>query len=117
MFSGCQHDDPSHVGFYALVFLSSFLQIPQVNRSLVPRPLTDLFHSHREKLGQGLGSLLRHRPEMVDSVSMWTRFVLTIAMIPGLLLIFLHGYEIESGSGLGTRLSELYIQLYSGIQA
>ena len=44
---------------------------------------------------------------------MWTQFVLTessissrdIAVIPGLLPTFLHGYEIKSGSGLGTRLS------------
>ena len=29
-----------------------------------------------------------------------------VAMIPGLLPIFLHGCEIKSGSGLGTRLVE-----------
>ena len=43
---------------------------------------------------------------------MWTRFVLPsppflvhdVVLILGLLPIFLHGYEIKSGSGLGTRL-------------
>ena len=35
----------------------------------LPRPLSGFSHSRGEKLGEGLGSLLRHRPEMVDTVS------------------------------------------------
>ena len=37
--------------------------------SLVPRPLPDFISQPEEKLGEGLGSLLRHGPEMVDTVS------------------------------------------------
>ena len=44
----------------------------------------------------------------------WTRFVLNppfpvrdVVLLPGLLPIFLHGCEIKSGRGLGTRLSTL----------
>ena len=36
--------------------------------SLVPRPLSVLSCSRGEKLGEGLVSILRHRPEMVDSI-------------------------------------------------
>ena len=32
-------------------------------------------------------------------------------MVPGLLPIFLHSCEIKSGSGLGTRLGYVYVQL------
>ena len=35
---------------------------------LVPRPLPDFISSGEEKSGEGLGSLLCHGPEMVDSV-------------------------------------------------
>ena len=49
-----------------------------------------LSRSHGEKLGEGLGSKLHHELEMVDSV----------CTSPD----FLHGCEIKSGSGLGTRL-------------
>ena len=70
-----------------------------------------LFCSCGEKLGEGLRSLLCHRPEMVDTVST-NRDHITylpclpfpardVAMIPGLLLIFLHSCEIKFGSGLG----------------
>ena len=67
-----------------------------------------LSHSRGEKLGEGLGSLLRHGPEMVDLVSMLREPsppfpTHDIAMIPGLLPILLHSCEIKSGSGLGTR--------------
>ena len=60
-----------------------------------------LSRSRGEKLGEGLESLLRHRPEMVDSVSTnWVHVTYwpsppfpacDIVLIPGLLLIFLHG--------------------------
>ena len=73
-----------------------------------------LSRSHGEKSGEGLGSKLRHGPEMVDSVSTnWVHVtywpsppfpVHDIVLIPGFLLIFLHGCEIKSGNGLGTRL-------------
>ena len=33
-------------------------------------------------------------------------------MVPGLLPIFFHGYEIKSGSGLGTRLAKYYFHTY-----
>ena len=63
-----------------------------------------LSHSRGEKLGEGFGSLLRHRLEMVDSVSINRASppfpVHDIVLIPGLLQIFLHGCEIKSGSGL-----------------
>ena len=70
-----------------------------------------LSHSHGEKSGEGLGSLLRHGPEMVDSVSIIESYVLTKS-ISGLRRSndprpspdFLHGCEIKSGSGLATRL-------------
>ena len=56
-----------------------------------------------EKLGDGLGSKLRHGPEMVDSVS--PPFpVRDVVLIPDHLPIFLHSSEMKSGSGLGMRL-------------
>jgi len=58
-----------------------------------------------EKLGEGLGSLLRHGPEIVDSVSMnQVHHFWSLTMITGLLPIFLHGCKIKSENGLGTRL-------------
>ena len=57
----------------------------------------------KKKSGEGLGTLLHHGPEMMDSVSTYKpspHYVLTasppfpvrdVAMFPGLLLIFLHG--------------------------
>ena len=68
-----------------------------------------LSHSRGEKSGEGLGLLLRHGQEMVDSVSTNPCSppfpVRDVAMIPGLLPIFLRGCEKKSGSGLGTRLA------------
>ena len=73
-----------------------------------------LFLSRGKISGEGLGSKLRHGPEMVDSVSTnWgPHYVLTESTISGpwrsfdprFLPIFLHGCEIKFGSGLGTRL-------------
>ena len=37
--------------------------------SLAPRPLPDFISQPWRKIGEGLGSKLRHEPEMVDSVS------------------------------------------------
>ena len=70
--------------------------------------------SHREKLGEGLGSKLRHEQEMVDMVcTNWAPFpVRDVVLIPSLLPIFLHGYEIKSGSGLGMRLRWLLVLRY-----
>ena len=50
---------------------ASGMQFPGVlvEASLIPRPLTDLSRSRGEKSGEGLVPILRHRPEMVDSVS------------------------------------------------
>ena len=45
-----------------------------------------------------MGSLLRHKPEMVDSF-----LACDVVAIPGLLPIFLHGCKIKYGSGLGMR--------------
>ena len=79
-----------------------------------PGPTQTLSRSRGEKLGEGLGSKLRHGPEMVDSVSTNQVHITykpsppfpvrDIVLIPGLLPIFLHGCEIKSGWGLGTRL-------------
>ena len=73
-----------------------------------------LSRSHEGKSGEGLGSLLHHGPEMVDTVSTNQVRIMyepsppfpvrEIVLIPGLLPIFLHSCEIKSGSGLGTRL-------------
>ena len=73
-----------------------------------------LSRSYEEKLGEGQRSLLWHGPEMVDTVQTKSTIhtnhvhhsflVCLLVMIPGLLLIFLHGYRIKSGSGLGMRL-------------
>ena len=81
--------------------------------------------SHGEKSGEGLGSKLRHGPERVDSVSTnrvhvtyWPSplfLVCDVAMIPGLLLIFLHGCKIKSGRGLGMRLP-LWSQVLLGYE-
>ena len=71
--------------------------------SLVPGHYSDLSRSRGEKSGEVLGSSLHHRPEMVDLVSP-PFLVHDVAIIPGLLPIFLHGCEIKSGSGLGMRL-------------
>ena len=49
--------------------------------SLIPRPLPDLSRSRGEKSGEGLGSKLRHGPEMVDSVG--GRLVQTESTISG----------------------------------
>ena len=69
-----------------------------------------------DSVSTGLGSKLRHRPEMVDSVSTnrvhvtyWPSPpfpVRDVVLITGLLLIFLHSCEIKPGSGLGTRLPQ-----------
>ena len=42
--------------------------IEHCQTSLVPRPLPDLPRSRGEKSGEGLVPLLRHGPEMVDSI-------------------------------------------------
>ena len=84
-----------------------------------------LFLSRGKISGEGMGSKLHHRLEMVDSVSTnrGPHYVLTESTISGawcggsgdetspwrsfdprLLPIFLHGCEIKFGSGLGTRL-------------
>ena len=49
----------------------SGMQFPGVleEASLILRPLPDLSSSHGEKSGEGLVPILRHGPEMVDSVS------------------------------------------------
>jgi len=66
-----------------------------------------LSRSHGEKSGEGLVLLLHHGPEMVDLPS--PPFpVCDVAMIPGLLLIFLHGCEINLNSGPGTRLGSAH---------
>ena len=67
--------------------------------SLVPRPLPDF-------ISQPWWRKIRRRPGIIATSRTKTRLVQTVdvAMIPGLLLIFLHGCEIKSGSGLGTRL-------------
>ena len=80
--------------------------------------------SHGEKSGEGLGSLLHHRLEVVDTVSMnrvhvtyWPSPpfpVRDVVLIPGLLPIFLQDCKIKSGSGLGTRLSPWFKKLSSG---
>ena len=83
-----------------------------IGLALSPGHSQILSHSCGEKLGEGLGSLLHHR-----LASSWTGNgglglyqpsppfpVRDVPMIPGLLPIFLHGCEIKSGSGLGTRL-------------
>ena len=80
-----------------------------------PGPSQILSHSRVEKSGEDLGSKLRHGPEMVDSVSTnrvhvtyWPSPpfpVRDVVLIPGLLPIFLHGSEIKTGRGLGTRLA------------
>ena len=73
-----------------------------------------LSYSRGEKLGEGLRSLLCHRPEMVDSVSTnWVHItywpsppfpIRDVTMFLCLLLIFPYSCEIKSGSGLGVRL-------------
>ena len=56
--------------------------------SLVPRPLPDFISQPWRKSGEGLGSLLRHGPEMVDSVNTWRK----IGRRPGIILH--HGPEM-----------------------
>ena len=63
-----------------------------------------------------MGSKLRHGPEIVDSVSTNQVHITycprppfpvrDVVLITGLLPIFLHGCEIKSWSGLGTRLGD-----------
>ena len=54
--------------------------------ALYPGPSHILSHSHGEKSGEGLGSKLRHRPEMVDSVDPSPPFpVCDVVLILGLL--------------------------------
>ena len=82
--------------------------------SLVPRPLPDFTSQPWRKIGRRSASKIRHRLEMVDSVSTnrvhityWLSPpfpVCDVVLIPGLLLIFLHSCDTKSGSGLGTRL-------------
>ena len=86
--------------------------------SLVPRPLQDFISQPWRKIGRRPGI-----KTMPQTGKWWTRLVQTestlhtdrdhhfqsvtyfcIVLIPGLLPIFLHGCEIKSGSGLGTRL-------------
>ena len=85
-----------------------------------PGPFQILSRSHGEKSREGLRSKLCHGPEMMNSVSTsWTQFVLPsppfpvrdVVLVPGLLPVFLHGCEIKSGSGLGTRLGKLFSEL------
>ena len=74
--------------------------------SLVPRPLPDFISQPWRKIRR------RWDQNYVMDRKWWTWFVLiesTISglwhsLIPGLLPIFLHGCEITSGRGLGTRL-------------
>ena len=71
-----------------------------------PGPSQILSRSSGEKSGEGLGSKLRHGPEMVDSVSTkrvhvtyWQSLpfpVCDVILIPNILLIFLHGWELKS---------------------
>ena len=87
--------------------------------SLSPGHSQILSRSHVEKSGEGLGTFLRHGPEMVDLVITNQVHIMywlnppfpahDIAMIPGLLPIFLHGCEIKSVSGLGTRLGQKWV--------
>ena len=53
-----------------------------------------------------MGTLLCYRPETVDSVSKTSPPfpARDVAIIPGLLPIFLYGCAIKSGSGLSKRL-------------
>ena len=54
-----------------LVTVSLICWCKCVTVSLIPRPLSDFYLAAVEKkLGEGLGSLLRHGPEMVDFVNM-----------------------------------------------
>ena len=84
--------------------------------SLVPRPLPDFISQLRRKIGRrpGIKTLQNYVTDRkwwtwlvcnVDSVCPSPPFpVRDVVLIPGLLPIFLHGYKIKSGSGLGTRL-------------
>ena len=81
--------------------------------SLVPRPLPDFISQPWRKIGRrpGIKSTSRTGYGGLGQYVTWTRFVLSppfpvrdVVLIPGLLPIFLHGCEIKSGSGLGTRL-------------
>ena len=56
----------STIQYAWLLVVSSGLVIP----SLIPRPLPHLISQPWRKIGEGLGSWLRHGPEMVDLVSM-----------------------------------------------
>ena len=60
-----------------LAYYRCFRMSTRLLHSLVSRPPQILSHSHGEKSGEGLGSKLRHGPEMVDSVSTSPRYVLT----------------------------------------
>ena len=54
-----------------LVTVSLICWCKCVTVSLIPRPLSDFYLAAVEKkLGEGLGSLLHHGPEMVDFVNM-----------------------------------------------
>ena len=80
------------------VLLFIYKMILYILHSLVPRPLLDfilqLWQKNREKAWDHY---------YVTDWKWWTRFH------NGLLPIFLHSYEIKSGSGLGTR---VYLKWY-----
>ena len=78
----------------------------RIQLSFAPGHTQILSHSCGEKSGEGLGTLLRYRPETVNSISKTSSPfpARDVAMIPGLLSIFLHGCEIKSGSSLDMRL-------------
>ena len=66
------------------------------------------FPGHSQILSRSRGE---KSGEMVDSTSKSSPpfLVRDVVLIPGLLPIFLHGCEIKSGSGLGTRLAHKHI--------
>ena len=71
--------------------------------SLAPRPLPDLISQPWRNIGRrpGIIATSRTRNGGLVSPSFLAR---DIVLIPGLLPIFLHGCEIKSLNGLGTRL-------------
>ena len=81
--------------------------------SLILRPLPDFISQPWRKIGRRPGIIATSRTGNGGFITYQLSppfRVREVAKIPGLLLIFLHGCEIKSGSGLGTRLTLLFMR-------
>ena len=98
----CQNCVRPTVVLRTIVFRKEFCLFLDVFLASSPGHSQILSHSCGEKSVEGLGSLLCHVAIITKPSPPFP--VRDVVLIPGLLPIFIHGCEIKSGSGLGTRL-------------